>query len=113
MPDGLTPRPIDGITWPFYSTGGPGGSDSNKVDVAGNLYQCLNLRGRVLILNQYGVPIANVVVPGREEGHHLVTPNLALKPDTAETYMVVSGEGGAWIYTFHGLAPGLRLFSHQ
>jgi lactonase len=113
MPDGLTPRPIDGITWPFYSTGGPGGPDSNKVDEAGNLYQCLNLQGRVLILNQFGVPIANVIIPGREEGKHHATTNLAFKPDTNIAYVEAAGNGGCCIYRFPGLAPGLMLYSHR
>jgi len=113
LPDGLAPRPIDGITWPFYSTGGPAGPDSNKVDSAGNLYQCFIFQGRALILNKYGVPVVNVIVPGREKGKHLCTTNLAFKPGTDEAYITAAGEGGLWIYTFPGLADGLTLYSHQ
>jgi hypothetical protein len=28
-------------------------------------------------------------------------------------FLTASGEGGAWIYQFRGLAKGLPLFSHQ
>ena len=70
-------------------------------------------QGRVVVLNKQGIPIANVVVLGRDEGKHLRTSNLAFKPGTSEAYITVGGEGGAWIYRFKGLAEGLPLFSHQ
>ena len=113
LPDGVTPSPIDGVNCTFYSTGCPGGPDSNKVDVEGNLYQCIVFQGRAVILNKNGIPIYNVVIPGRDEGKHLATPNLAFKPGTNEVYIEASQEGGAWIYRFRGLAKGLPLFSHQ
>jgi lactonase len=113
MPDGVTPRPYDGITYPYYSTGGPSGPDGNKVDEEGNLYQCMNFQGRAVVLNQFGVPVANVLIPGREKGKHLLTTNLAFKPGTNKAYIMASGEGGSWIYRFWGLARGLTLYSHQ
>ncbi len=113
LQDGVTIRPPGGVCYAYYSTGAPGGPDSNKVDVQGNLYQCIMAHGRVVILNAHGIPVANVVVPGRDEGKHLRTPNLAFKPGTSEAYLCVSGEGGAWIYRFKGLADGLPLFSHK
>lgn len=113
LEDGVTLSPIDGINYAYYSTGSPGGPDSNKVDAEGNLYQCIAFQGRVLVLNERGIPIANVVVPGRDEGKHLSTTNMAFKPGTSEGYITTSGDGGAWIFKFQGLAEGLRLFSHQ
>ena len=110
LDDGITPNPVAGITYPYYSTGCPGGPDSNKVDKKGNLYQCLIFQGRAVVLNKCGIPVANVVIPGREEGKHLVTPNLAFKPGTDEAFIIAGGEGGAWIYRFQGLAEGLHLF---
>jgi lactonase len=64
-------------------------------------------------LNNRGVPIANVLIPGREKGKHLTTSNLAFKPGTDEAYIMAGGEGGAWIYKFRGLAQGLKPYSHQ
>lgn len=113
LPDGVTPNPRAGICYPYYSTGGPGGPDSNRVDAEGNLYQCLIFQGRVLILNKRGIPIANVVVSGRDEGNYLKTTNLTFKPGTSEAYLCASGEGGAWIFKFEGLAKGVTLFSHR
>jgi lactonase len=113
MPDGINLDPIGGVSVAYYSTGTPGGPDSNKVDIDGNLYQCIMAQGRVVVLNRSGIPVANVVVSGRDEGKHLRTANLAFKPGTDEGYITASGEGGAWIYKFKGLAKGLPLFSHQ
>ena len=112
LEDGLTYNPVAGIIPVYYSTGCPG-PDSNKVDSAGNLYQCIMGQGRIIVLNAHGIPLANVVVPGRDAGKSLRTTNLAFKPGTSEGYITSSGEGGAWIYTFNGLAEGLPLFSHQ
>ncbi|MBN1188262.1 MAG: SMP-30/gluconolactonase/LRE family protein [Dehalococcoidales bacterium] len=110
--DRITPRPILGVGCVYYSTGWPG-PDSNKVDKEGNLYQCIMGQGRILVLNAHGIPVANVVIPGRAEGKYLRTSNLAFKPGTREGYITTSGEGGAWIYRFTGLSEGLPLFSHQ
>ena len=112
LEDGVTCNPVCGVVPAYYSTGCPG-PDSNKIDSAGNIYQCIMGQGRIIILNVHGIPIANVVVPGRDEGKFLKTTNLAFKPGTREGYITTSGEGGAWIYTFTGLAKGLPLFSHQ
>jgi len=113
LPDGVTPNPRAGVSYVFYSTGGPGGPDSNRVDAEGNLYQAFIFQGRVVILNSRGIPIANVVVPGRDEGKYLRTTNLAIKPGAREGYLCASGEGGAWLYKFEPLANGVKLFSHQ
>lgn len=113
LEDGITISPFAGATTPYHYTGGPGGCDSLKIDSEGNIYQCLIFQGRALVLNKHGIPVANVLIPGREEGRHLITPNLAFKPDTDEVYILASGEGGAWIYKFRGLAKALKLNSHQ
>ena len=113
LEDGITINPVAGALMPYRFTGGPGGCDSNAVDADGNLYQAISFQGRFLVFNYGGVPIAQVLIPGRDEGKHLITTNLAFKPGTDEVYATVSGKGGAWIYKFKGLAPGLKLYSHQ
>jgi lactonase len=112
LEDGVTCSPVSGIIPVYYSTGAPG-PDSNKVDSAGNLYQCIIGQGRIIVLNKQGIPVANVIIPGRDDGKFLRTSNLAFKPGTSEGYITTSGEGGAWIYKFQGLAKGLSLYSHQ
>jgi lactonase len=111
--DGISLDPFEGTHIPYRFMGAPGGCDSNTVDEKGNLYQCIIFQGRALILNRGGIPIANVLIPGRDEGKHLVSTNVAFKPGTDQAFLTASGEGGAWIYRFKGLAKGLALFSHQ
>jgi lactonase len=112
LEDGIKCNPVVGVL-PVYYSAGCFGPDSNKVDSAGNLYQCIMGQGRIIVLNAIGIPVANVIVPGRDDGKSLRTSNLAFKPGTNEGYITTSGEDGAWIYTFKGLAEGLPLFSHQ
>ncbi|MBN2062835.1 MAG: SMP-30/gluconolactonase/LRE family protein [Deltaproteobacteria bacterium] len=113
QPDSIKLDPIEGTKIPWRFTGCPGGPDSNAMDEAGNLYQCVIFQGRVLILNKMGIPLANVLVPGRDQGKFLRSTNVAFKPGTDEVYLTASGEGGAAVYRFKGLARGLTLFSHQ
>jgi lactonase len=111
--DGISLDPFEGTHIPYRFMGALGGCDSNAMDEKGNLYQCIIFQGRVLILNKTGIPIANVLIPGRDEGKMLQSTNVAFKPGTDEVYLTTSGNGGAWIYKFRGLARGLKLFSHQ
>lgn len=112
-PNTMQLDPIEGTKIPWRFSGCPGGPDSNAVDEAGNLYQCVIFQGRVLILNKQGIPLANVLVPDRDQNKHLRTTNVAFKPGTDEVYLTASGEGGACIFRFKGLAKGLMPFSHQ
>ncbi|MBR4157283.1 MAG: SMP-30/gluconolactonase/LRE family protein [Oscillospiraceae bacterium] len=111
-PDGMTPDFITGVTCAYRSVG-CAGPDSNKVDAAGNLYQCIMGQGRIVVLNRTGVPIANVLLKGRDEGFGLMSANLAFKPGTKEGFVTAGGRGGAQIFRFEGLAEGLQLFSHS
>ena len=113
MEDGVSIVPVAGASIPYRFVGAPGGCDSMAIDVDGNVYQAIIFHGRFLILNNGGIPLAQVLMPGRDEGKLLRTTNVAFKPGTDEAYVTASGEGGAWIYMFHGLAKGLKLFSHQ
>ena len=113
LEDGITINPIAGVTIPYRFTGGPGGCDSLSIDEEGNVYQCMIFQGRAVILNKRGIPVANVLIPGREEGKNLGTTKAAFKPGTDEVYIMAWGKAGAWIYRFKGLAKGLKLFSHQ
>jgi lactonase len=111
MEDGITIRPPAGCTVPYRFTGG--GCDSMTVDADGNAYVCINGQGRIVVLNPKGIPIANVIIPGRDEGMHLGVTNVKFKPGTDEAYATVSGKGGGWVYKFRGLAKAMKLFSDQ
>jgi lactonase len=111
MDDGITIRPPAGCNVPYRFTGG--GCDSMTVDADGNAYVCINGQGRIVVLNPKGIPIANVLMPGRDEGMHLLVTNLKFKPGTDEAYVTLSGKGGGWVYRFKGLAKAVTLFGDQ
>jgi lactonase len=111
LDDGITIRPPAGCNIPFRFTGG--GCDSMTVDAEGNAYVCINGQGRIAVLNPKGIPVANVLIPGRDEGLHLAVTNVKFKPGTDEAYATVSGKGGGWVYKFKGLAKAVALFGDQ
>lgn len=111
LEDGITIRPPAGCTVPYRFTGG--GCDSMTVDADGNAYVCINGHGRIVVLNPKGIPITNVIIPGRDEGMHLAVTNVKFKPGTDEAYATVSGKGGGWVYKFKGLAKAMVFFSEQ
>lgn len=103
---------VERVSVPYRLSGPPGG-DGLRVDVEGNLYLAVNFQGRVMVFNRHGIPVANVLMPGRDRGELTRTTNVAFRPGTDEVYVAASGErGGAWIYRFKGLAEGAPLFSH-
>lgn len=98
-----------------YHFNGPS-PDSMRADQDGNLYVAQYGQGRVLVFNPDGVPIGQILMPGREKGHFLRSTSMALKPGTREVYLVANdGDegGGAWIFRAEGFAKALPLFSHQ
>jgi len=87
-------------------------ADSLRVDTAGNVYVALNEQGRILVLNPLGLPVGQILLPGRDSGRNLGVTSLALKPGTREIYIVASdgaAGGGAAIFRARALAPGLPL----
>jgi len=112
LPDGVTPVPHQGVSYVYHSTGW-NGLDSNRLDARGNLYQTVHGQGRIIVFNPLGIPIANIVVAGKDEGKFLEVTSLAIKPGTREGYITTGGEGGAAIFKFETLAPAPVLFSHQ
>ncbi len=108
----------DGITLSsdvkiVYQFTGSGSSEYNAVDEEGNIYQCLIGEGKIVVFNKNGVPVAEILTPGRDEGKQLSPSCLAFQPGTDKVFMTVSGKDGVDILTFSGLAKGLSLFSHQ
>jgi len=86
--------------------------DSMRVDADGNVYVAIYGQGRVMVFNQIGIPIGQVLLPGREQGHNLLSTSLAIDPNTNTLYSVTSdgdkGQGAtifnAKVFT-HGLPP--------
>jgi lactonase len=73
-------------------------------------------QGRVLVFNKNGIPIGQVLLPGRDEGHNLLSTRMALKPGTNDRYIVTSdGNGGQGATIFHAkvFAKALPLYSQR
>jgi lactonase len=82
-----------------------------RADNDGNLYVAMYGQGRVLAFNRNGIPIGQILLPGRDEGHNLESTSMAIKPDTNDFYMVTSdgnGERGATIFHAKTLAKARR-----
>lgn len=90
---------------------GPG-PDSMRVDSDGNLYIGIVRQGRVLCLNKYGIPIGQVLVPGRETESRIRTTCMAIRPEDRQL-LILSGsdrttaQDGSCIYEATAFAPGL------
>lgn len=84
--DGPAAIPLTGTKIPYHFIGA--GPDSMRVDQDGNVYVAMMGQGRVLIFNWTGVPIGQVLVPGREKGLNLRSASLALHPHKPEMRIV-------------------------
>lgn len=90
--------------------------DSMRADADGNVYVALYGQGRILVLDGNGIPIGQILLPGREDGHNLLTTNMAFRPGSNDLLIVASdGEQGQGAGIFHvgAFAPALPLYSHQ
>ena len=68
------------------------------------------------MFNSYGIPIGQILLPGREDNHFLKCTSLALMPGSRELFIVARDElggRGAMIFAARGLADGFPLFSHR
>jgi lactonase len=90
--------------------------DSMRADVDGNVYVAMYLQGRVLVFSPNGIPIGQILLPGREKNHFLKSTSLAFVPGSRDVVIVARDEvggGGSMIFRARGFAEGVRLFSHQ
>jgi lactonase len=103
-----------GTSVPYHFTGAA--PDSMRVDADGNVYVAMYSQGRVLVFNRNGIPIGQVLLPGRDTGHNLQSTSTALKPGTNELYIVTSdGDGGqgAMIFRARAFAQAPMLYGQQ
>ncbi|KAF1018432.1 MAG: Lactonase drp35 [Paracidovorax wautersii] len=113
LADAKTVAPF-GTTVPYHFVGHA--PDSLRVDADGNVYVALYRQGRVMVFNDNGIPIGQILLPGREQGHHLVSTSLAFVPGSNEVLIVTNdgdGSEGSWIFKAKAFAKGADLFSHQ
>jgi sugar lactone lactonase YvrE len=48
-----------------------------RADADGNLYVAMYGQGRVMVFNKNGLPIGQVLLPGRRDGHNLRSTSMA------------------------------------
>lgn len=97
-----------GSTIAYHFTGTA--PDSMRSDIDGNVYVAIYGQGRILAFNENGIPIGQVLLAGRENGHHLLSTSLAIHPDKNVLYAVTSdGSGGlgATVFQAEVFAKGL------
>lgn len=76
--------------------------DSMRVDADGNVYVAIYGQGRVLAFNRNGIPIGQVLLPGRDDGHNLASTSLAIDPGRNDLYTVSNdGDSGQGATVFH------------
>ncbi|MEY4100134.1 MAG: hypothetical protein RL300_1305 [Pseudomonadota bacterium] len=103
-----------GATVPYHFVGRA--PDSMRTDADGNVYVAMFHQGRILAFSPYGVPIGQILMPGRENNQFLKSTSLAFVPGTRDVVIVSRdefGNGGSMIFRARGLAPGVQLYSHQ
>lgn len=103
-----------GTTVPYHFVGRA--PDSMRTDADGNVYVAMYQQGRILAFNPCGIPIGQILLPGRENNQFLKSTSLAFVPGSRDLVIVARDElggGGSMIFKARGLAPGVTLFSHQ
>jgi lactonase len=70
LADATTIAPISSSI-PYRFTGPA--PDSMRADADGNVYVAIYGQGRVMAFNKNGIPIGQVLLPGREQGHNLLS----------------------------------------
>jgi len=109
----VLPKPF-GTSVPYRFTGRA--PDSMRTDTNGNVYVAMYLQGRVLVFNPFGIPIGQIVLPGRQDNHFLKLTSMAFRPGSREMVIVARDEiggNGSMIFRAEGLAEGTRMYSHQ
>ena len=113
LADATTATPF-GTAVPYHFTGPA--PNSTRADADGNLYVAMYGQGRVLAFSRNGIPIGQVLLPGRDEGHNLRSTSVAIRPGTDDLIIVTNdGEGGQGATLFHAraFAKALPLYSHR
>jgi lactonase len=104
-----------GSTVPYHFIGRA--PDSMRTDADGNVYVAMQRQGRVLVFSPYGIPIGQILMPGREQNRFLKCTSLALRPGSRELLIVSWNDEGAgqcsMVFAARGLAAGWPMYSHR
>lgn len=103
--DGETLLPT-GSTVAYYFTGPA--PDSLRMDSDGNVYVAMHRQGRFLVFNPHGLPIGQILIPGRDSGSFLKSTSLAIEPETNDPWLLAAdGTEGTKAAVFHA-----KVFAH-
>ena len=106
LKDAVTPA-RSGTAIPYHFVGR--GPDSMRADADGNVYVAMNRQGRVLAFGSHGIPIGQILLPGREDDRFLRSTSLAFVPGSRDVVIVARdefGDGGAMIFRAQALDQG-------
>jgi lactonase len=102
LKDATTPAPFAATT--AYHFTGPA-PDSMRIDASGQLYVAMYGQGRILVFSPSGLPIGQILLPGRDVGRNLNLTSMAIRPGTREMAIVTSdGTRGGNATVFHARA---------
>ena len=112
LKDEVTPLPTG--TFAAYHFSGPG-PDSMRTDQDGNVYVALARQGRVLVFNRIGIPIGQVLIPGRDQGRTIRTTSLDIRYGSRQMIVVTGSDStvrveGSALYEATAFAPGRSEF---
>lgn len=88
---------------PVYYFNGRG-PDSMSIDMDGNLYVSIMSQGRTLVFNPVGIPIGQILLPGRDRGHNLYGASVAINPQKKEMILVARDDKGKGANLFRARA---------
>lgn len=108
--DGYLSSHFTSVFATYHNSGYPH-VDSSATDSEGNIYQCIMEGGRILVLNQDGIPVQNILLSDRDSGTCMKTPNVAISPYENKGYLLAAGTSGAWIYQFDSFSNSSPYFA--
>ena len=99
-----------GSTTAYYFTGPA--PDSMRIDADGNLYVAMHRQGRFLVFNPVGIPIGQILIPGRDQGRYMRSTSMVIDPVKKDCWLLAGdGDDGKVSAVFHSkaLAHGFAL----
>jgi lactonase len=90
--------------------------DSMRCDGAGNVYVAMQRQGRILVFSPFGIPIGQILMPGREHDRFLKCTSLAIRPGSRDLFVVSwndHGDPSSMVFAARGFADGFMPYSHQ
>ena len=95
-----------------YRFTGCNGPDSCCIDEDDNLYVAIAESGRCMVFNFLGYPIGQILMPGRSDGHMLISTHPYLRPNSDEVVICANdgdtGGQGSWLYRAKGFAENFK-----